>query len=310
MTASIRDEAAVRRVAAQTLAAALPGGYHFAYERAFRWSSHFVYEGRSLTGETHSVIVKVLRAQDGQGRTQSSADPGARAAAEFRALQMIEAIVTASGDDRLTAVHPYGALTDIGAVVMAFQPARDFRSMLSRATTASAGAGEVAETLETAALAGRLIAHVHARDIGGAREIAGRSVALHGDLYPDNVMRDNAGRVFVLDTGLSDIGYPAEDLAKFVVGVDTLKERLMWGGQRRATIVDQVKAAFLSGYATVLTIDRASLTRATILAGLRRRAELQSAAGRLGWPLSGLVRLRLDRSMGRRLQSYLSELED
>lgn len=73
---------------------------------------------------------------------------------------------------------------------------------------------------------------------------------LHGDMYPDNIVQLADGRVFAIDTTLEQTGSVEEDIARFIVGVETLTERLTRGGLGvRTRAVRAVNGAFLAGYA-------------------------------------------------------------
>jgi len=74
---------------------------------------------------------------------------------------------------------------------------------------------------------------------------------LHGDLYPDNLVLVPEGRLYTIDTTSSHLGAVEADIAKFLVGVDTLKPRLLLGRAGvRVTVLKRVQAAFLQGYSS------------------------------------------------------------
>jgi tRNA A-37 threonylcarbamoyl transferase component Bud32 len=302
------SEAAVRAEVAPLLTAALPDGFRLANRREFRWSTHFVYESPRSDRSGSKVLVKVLRAEDAQGRRQSGVAPGERAAAEYGALSLLEQVTTAAGDPTLTAVHPFGCRGEIGAVVMEYRPARDLRSLI-RAAAGWTASSVLRSSVETAAAsAGKLLALVHERLATGPADLTGTRVGLHGDLYPDNVMLDADGRVFFLDTGLDRVGSAAEDLAKFVVGTDSLKERLVLGDTLvRSSALRAVIESFIRGYRGVRPISAPELACGTVLAGLRRWRVIASAASARHFPGASLVARRADSSMQARLQTYVEE---
>lgn len=298
------SESAVRQTVAPLLAAALPGGFKLASSRDFRWSSHYVYESADATAAGSKVLVKVIRPQDAQGRRQSGAAPAERAAAEFNALGVLEAVALASGDDRLTAIHPFGCRPEIGAVVMEFRPARDLRSLIREASRVTSSQGARSNIEDAATKAGKLLALVHEQTAASPEG----DVTLHGDLYPDNIMVDQHGRVFLLDTGLDRVGSAAEDIAKFSVGADSLKERLLLGDTLiRPCVLRSVIDAFAAGYRACRAVSIEAVAAEMVVAGMQRRRELRAAASALRFPGASLVARRVDSSMHARLRTYVEE---
>ncbi len=94
---------------------------------------------------------------------------------------------------------------------------------------------------------------------------------LHRDLNPDNIVETPDGRVFTVDTTLHEIGAIEEDLAKFLVHLDTLKKRLLMGPFAiRASRTAEIKGAFLSGYASVGCYSPRVLAMFKLLAFVQR----------------------------------------
>jgi len=72
---------------------------------------------------------------------------------------------------------------------------------------------------------------------------------LHRDLNLDNFVQLPDGRVYTIDTTLYQVGPVEEDIAYFLVGLDTLKQRVLAGGLAiRSSTLDAVKQSFLDGY--------------------------------------------------------------
>ena len=136
-----------------------------------------------------------------------------------------------------------------------------------------------------------------------------RILPLHGDFYPDNVVVSSGG-LYAVDTTLLARG-PAElDLARFVVGVGTLKLHVIAGeAWVRSRPIERFQRAFLDGYRTLALVDASLLHPAIARATLMRWSELRSVAGiDLPAPVLALVRRRIDRFMAARLERALAAL--
>ncbi|MCL4295419.1 MAG: phosphotransferase [Anaerolineae bacterium] len=72
---------------------------------------------------------------------------------------------------------------------------------------------------------------------------------LHRDLNLDNFVQLPDGRVYTIDTTLYQVGSVEEDIAYFLVGLDTLKQRVLAGDLAiRSSTIDALKQSFLDGY--------------------------------------------------------------
>ena len=72
---------------------------------------------------------------------------------------------------------------------------------------------------------------------------------LHGDIYPDNFILLPNGRVYTIDTTLHQTGLAEEDIAKFLIGVETLKQHIVGGNILiRPSFIHSFTQAFCNGY--------------------------------------------------------------
>jgi hypothetical protein len=134
-----------------------------------------------------------------------------------------------------------------------------------------------------------------------------RTLPLHGDFYPDNLVRARDGDLYAVDTMLFARGPVEDDLARFLVGVDTLRTRILFGD----TLVpvgrlEAVRRAFIDGYRAMRAIDPRLLAASLARALLVRWAELRAAAALDGpAPIVALSRRRIDGFMRARLVRLL-----
>lgn len=104
---------------------------------------------------------------------------------------------------------------------------------------------------------------------------------LHRDLYPENLVHLPDGRVYTVDTTLHQVGPVEEDIAKFLVGVDTLKQRLLFGCVTiRSDAVDAIERSFLAGYCTRARFSPRILVLFRLLALTQRWIEVLSVLAR------------------------------
>jgi len=134
-----------------------------------------------------------------------------------------------------------------------------------------------------------------------------RSIPLHGDLYPDNLVRADDGRLYAVDTTLLTRGPAEDDVARFLVGVDTLRARIAFGDRLiRVQVLRAAWDAFLDGYQTIRALDRRLLAASLARAYLLRWAELRAAAGfARPAPIVAWSRRRIDGFMSARLARVL-----
>jgi len=72
---------------------------------------------------------------------------------------------------------------------------------------------------------------------------------LHGDYYPENIVRLPDERVFTIDTTLHQVGPVEQDIAKFLIGTEITKRHLLFGSLgMNSTVPVRVNQAFLKGY--------------------------------------------------------------
>ncbi len=98
---------------------------------------------------------------------------------------------------------------------------------------------------------------------------------LHGDYYPENIVRLPDGRVFTIDTTLHQIGPVEQDIAKFLIGIETTKRQLLFGSVgMRSTVPICVNHAFMKGYQSIGKYNRRVLLAFQFLALLQRWVEV------------------------------------
>lgn len=134
---------------------------------------------------------------------------------------------------------------------------------------------------------------------------------VHGDFYPENIVISEQGAVYTVDTTLHQVAPTLEDVAKLLVGLDTMKRAILFGkGLLKLGAIEEMKRAFLHGYfGHDLPCPRA-LTWCQIIALLRRWYEIYAAAQqfRPAWLRSVVRRFRIDPFMDARLSSLLAML--
>ena len=100
---------------------------------------------------------------------------------------------------------------------------------------------------------------------------------LHSDFNPDNLVQLPNGRVYTIDTTLHQIGPVEDDIAKFLVGVDTLKQKVLVGSLViRSSTLDVVKQSFLNGYRAHAQFSSRILLLSRFLALIQRWIEVLS----------------------------------
>lgn len=98
---------------------------------------------------------------------------------------------------------------------------------------------------------------------------------LHYDLYPENLVQLPNGRVYTVDTTLHQVGVVEEDVAKFLVGVDTLKQRVLAGSLViRSSTLEAIKRSFLDEYSTHVQTSPRILLLYMLLAAVQRWIEI------------------------------------
>jgi aminoglycoside phosphotransferase (APT) family kinase protein len=134
-----------------------------------------------------------------------------------------------------------------------------------------------------------------------------RTLPLHGDFYPDNLVRTREGELYAVDTMLFARGPAEDDVARFLVGVDTLRTRIVLGDTLLPVgRLDEARRAFLDGYRSMRDIDTRLLAAGMARAALIRWAELRAAAALdRPAPLVALSRRRIDAFMRHRIAHAL-----
>jgi hypothetical protein len=120
---------------------------------------------------------------------------------------------------------------------------------------------------------------------------------LHRDFNPDNLVQLPDGRVYTIDTTLHQVGPVEEDIANFLVGLDTLKQNLLGGSLViRSSTLDAVKQSFLDGYCAYGQFSPRILLLLRLLALMQRWIEVLDV---LVWKApdiiaSAIQRIRID----------------
>ena len=135
---------------------------------------------------------------------------------------------------------------------------------------------------------------------------------LHGDYYPENIVRLPSGSVFTVDTILNQIGPMEQDIIKFLVGTEITKQHVLFGSfgvdKRVAKGINQ---DFLNGYQSIRDINQNTLIAFWGLGLIQRWIEmlevLESHLPSL-WD-SFLVKARIRFFMLRRMESLQKALE-
>jgi hypothetical protein len=311
-------------------------------DKQFRWSDHLVLAVTQEGRQERAILVKRIREQDGLGRRQMNVRPNVRARDEYRALSTIAGIVNRRQHPRLLAVEPVACFDDLGVVAMSYHPGRDYLKRAGQAARPFATRRELDGACEYAQLAGEWLALLH-RNVPGHDMVQAPSVLAdielqlaedgeqrqswrhavltimrdlhqhtvspigavlqHGDFYPDNIVISEDRRLYVVDTTLNREGSAANDVAKFMVGITTMKGRVL-GWPVSAKRLELINAAFLAGYEQHAPVAPWWLVAALLKAMMVRRAELRAVAA--GWgpgPAVALLKLRIDRFMAIRVRS-------
>ena len=134
---------------------------------------------------------------------------------------------------------------------------------------------------------------------------------VHGDFYPENIVISEQGAAYTIDTTLHQVASTLEDVAKLLIGLDTMKRAILFGrGPIKHSVIEQMKRAFLRGYYGNDVFRSRALTLYQILALLRRWCEVYAVIQQLqpAWLSSVVRRFRIDPFMGARLSSLLAIL--
>ena len=134
---------------------------------------------------------------------------------------------------------------------------------------------------------------------------------VHGDFYPENIVISEEGAAYTVDTTLHRIAPTVEDIAKLLIGLDTMKRAVLLGrGLIKHSVIEQMKCAFLHGYFGNDLPCSKVLTLYQILLLLKRWCEIYAIAQqfRLPWLSSVVRRVRIDPFMDARLSCLLGAL--
>jgi aminoglycoside phosphotransferase (APT) family kinase protein len=226
-------------------------------------------------------------APDDRPRLVPMTDPELRRGLEFEALKLVEARLREVGDDRLEAVRALGVLPKSNALVMEVFESEPFHRVLARkalggndpgrSTTVAALAGRWLRILhespttttltrqrDRAEIVGAFEAYLEylaaetGRDLSAVVragvEAAGRlpdplpTVLSHGDFAPRNILVGRSGRVAVVDLLARWKSPPYEDLATFLVALQTNRANAATRGLLFGRAAKRLEPAFLKGY--------------------------------------------------------------
>ncbi len=221
-------------------------------------------------------------------RLMPMTDQPERPQLEFEALRTVEARVGEVGDPQFVAVRPLGVLPVANALVMEafdgeplhqFLLRRPFRSgaalapsILARATgrwlrilhdtpssTQAVRQGTREEVVDAFAAFGSYLAaekvsphldEVVEAGIASARRLPDPlpTVITHGDFAPRNILVDRSGRMAVIDLLLRWQAPAFEDLAGFLVALQTSRANAATRGLLFGRTIERLEPAFLTGY--------------------------------------------------------------
>jgi aminoglycoside phosphotransferase (APT) family kinase protein len=215
-------------------------------------------------------------------------DPADRLELEFEALRTLEARLAATPDPSLTAVRPLGILPRSAALVMEAFEGQPLHRLLVRGSFRRAAElrpatlarragrwlrvlhdtptenrpvrqGARADLVEAFTALGSYLAEqgaatdldaVIAAGIRATSELPDPlpTVVSHGDFAPRNILVDNEGRVAVIDLLARWQSPPFEDLAGFLVALQTSRANAATRGLLFGRAVARLEPAFLAGY--------------------------------------------------------------
>lgn len=135
---------------------------------------------------------------------------------------------------------------------------------------------------------------------------------LHSDFNLDNLVQLPDGRVYTIDTTLHQVGPVEDDIANLLVGIDTLKQRLLLGSIAiRPDNVALVRRSFLSGYCTEARFSPRVLLLSRLRALIRRWTGVLSVLTPKVSPIiaSSIRRARINPFMLAYLDSVWTDLQ-
>jgi aminoglycoside phosphotransferase (APT) family kinase protein len=220
------------------------------------------------------------------GRAALDATPTVNSADQFRALTLAHEWF--AEEDRHTAVRPVVYLEEFDAVVMEYVPGGPYRRTLRRgvlapqpALRAAAAAGDAlrrlhrhawasqapvdlpglaAEVRQAEALALQPVGLRLPDEVGRVldevpkAEVLHDRVVMHGDFAPSNLILMDADQVVIIDPSLVDVGFPEDDLARFLAVMSSYSvfiPGLLLPRVRR--LRRELESAFRSGYGAART---------------------------------------------------------
>jgi aminoglycoside phosphotransferase (APT) family kinase protein len=133
------------------------------------------------------------------------------------------------------------------------------------------------------------------------------TVVSHGDFAPRNILVDDAGRLAVIDLLARWQAPPYEDLAGFLVSLETSRVNTATRGLVFGRAVERLEPAFLAGYFGSAPVPRRAIRLYELLLVLDKwsaRASRAGSLGRVGRLREGMIDSHFDarsRFLARRL---------
>ena len=245
----------------------------------------------------HAPVEPVVH--DDRPRLVSRTTVAERLLVESEALQLVAERFAALGDPALTAVRPLGVLPASQALAMEEYDGRPLHKLLIpglvrrsaelRATTLVRRAGHWLRVFHDLRLDDRPARQTSRDEIAAAFEAYGRYLAghgatpridaivrtgvaavtrlpdplplvvSHGDFAPRNILIDASGRVAVIDISVRWRAPAYEDLAGFLVALQTSRANALTRGLVFGPAVHRLEPAFLEGYFAGRPVPRAAI---------------------------------------------------
>lgn len=258
-------------------------------------------------------------------RLVETAEPADRHRLEFEALRMLEARLATVPDERLVAVRPLGLLPESGALAMEAFAGRPLQRLLVRGalgrasdvrpTTLAETAGRWLRVLHDTPPTGQVARQGTRDELAAAFSAVGAYLAerrgtrrlepvieagigalarlpdpipmviSHGDFAPRNILVDASGRLAVIDLLARWLAPPYEDIAGFLVALQTSRANAATRGVVFGRAIARLEPAFLTGYFGSRPVPRTAIRVFELLLLLDRWSARESrgdSSGRLG----------------------------
>lgn len=224
---------------------------------------------------------------DERPRLVPTTEGSIRRTLEFEALEMVRGRLEEVGDPRFVAVRPLGVLPESTALVMEELDGRPLHRLLAqrllrrrsstRPRAVASAAGRLLRVLHDTPPSGQAVRQGRPAELVAAFEAFGEHLASagirrlepvvaagadaaaslpdplptvisHGDFAPRNLLVDRAGRLALIDLLARWQAPPYEDLATFLVALDTSRPNAATRGALFGRAIEQLETPFLAGY--------------------------------------------------------------